>query len=215
VESELSDWAPVERIAGVDRYETAALLADRGFSGGADNIYIAAGRSFADALSGGTRGAASSDGAPILLVEASSVPAATRDAIEALQPSTITILGGRGAVSDAVEDDLSTYADVVRIAGDDRYETSALVAEDLPSSATVVFVATGVNFPDALAAAPFVGFFDGPTILVPPSGPLPDSTIEALQSFSSLEQVVGIGGTGALSDDVLEEIYDIVNGGAQ
>jgi putative cell wall-binding protein len=216
VAEELGQWAPVERIAGDDRFETAALLADRGFWDiGADNVYIANGRSFADALSGGSRGASFSDGGPILLVDTDSVPDATRDAIEGLQPSTITILGGPGAVSDAVEADLSSYADVVRIAGADRYETSALVAEDLPSSTTMAFVATGVNYPDALAAAPFVGYFDGPTILVPPSGPLPDSTVEALQSLWSLDQVVAIGGTGALSDDVLEQLYAVVNGGAR
>jgi putative cell wall-binding protein len=213
VVDDLSGWAPVTRVAGDNRFATARELALRGFGDGVDNVLVATGRSFADALSGGSRGAAYSHAAPILLVDADVVPAETWEAIDALQPSTITILGGPGVVSDAVADDLSSAAEVVRIAGADRYETSADVAQDLGGGASVLFVATGVNFPDALAAAPYVGYYEGPTLLVPGSGLLPDSTVDALASFTALDEVVAVGGTGALSDEVLEQIYEIVNQG--
>jgi putative cell wall-binding protein len=213
VADELEAWAPVERVAGRDRYETAAVLAARGFPNGARGAIVATGAGFADALSGATRGSAFSDPMPVLLVRRDGLPDVTRTAIEDLAPEVIAIMGGVGSVSDDVEDELGGLAaDVERFGGSNRYETSAMVAELYDGAQTqVVFVSTGSNFPDALAAAPVVGYFDGPTLLVPSQGDLPEETKDALRRFSSVQYVIVVGGPGAVPDDVMDEIGDVVN----
>lgn len=90
---------PVERIFGADRYETAAALALR-FYQGARFVYLASGESFPDALAGA--GIPDQEQGPVLLTGRDSLPQATRDALAALGPQHLRVLGGPAAVSDAV-----------------------------------------------------------------------------------------------------------------
>src|SRR5439155_24623495 len=57
---------PVTRLAGADRFATAAKLADASFGTGAPVVFLAPGRSFPDALAAGA--AAGRLGGPVLLV---------------------------------------------------------------------------------------------------------------------------------------------------
>src|SRR5689334_8374580 len=63
------------RVAGTDRFGTAAAVAKAAFPGGSDTVIVASGRSFPDALAG------SSLGLPILLTEKATLPSATSKAI--------------------------------------------------------------------------------------------------------------------------------------
>ncbi len=89
------------RLAGRNRYETAALVARDGFGGGVERVYVATGLDFPDALAGAA--VAGALGAPLLLTDRGSLPGATRDALAALDPSEIVVLGGTAAVSPGVE----------------------------------------------------------------------------------------------------------------
>ena len=73
---------------------------------------------------------AASNGAPILLVSATAVPAATTNVIKALRPRTIYVGGGAGTVSNAVLAKLKTRASggSVRIWGKDRYLNAVAIA---------------------------------------------------------------------------------------
>jgi hypothetical protein len=85
---------------------------------------------FADSLGAGML--AGTQGAPLLLTETASLTAATRSAIEAMGSiETVRIVGGTGAVSEAVADSLSAMGiNVDRIAGTNRFETAARVADE-------------------------------------------------------------------------------------
>jgi putative cell wall-binding protein len=166
---EAGDYGTVERVAGVDRYATAAAISvASGLTG--DRVYVATGSNFPDALAGAGPGAIND--APILLVRNDSIPGATATELARLSPSEIVILGGTGVVSQQVEDDLSVYAATVRrLAGANRFGTAAAVSQDTyPASAPVIYVATGANYPDALAggapAGHSAGNLNGPTLLV-------------------------------------------------
>lgn len=142
------------RVAGDDRYDTAAQLALQGWEDGAELVYIATGEDFPDALAGAA--AAGELGAPILLTKQDELPAATLAALLELEPERIVVLGGEVAVDDAVLITIRAKLGTAprRIAGQDRYETAALVVEDTwPDGAPTAFVATGRGFPDALAGA--------------------------------------------------------------
>lgn len=163
-ENLLKAFGPVSRVAGNDRFATAAQTSANAF-GTADTVYIATGRNFPDALSGGP--AAIQDAGPVLLVEQDSIPGTVKTELSRLNPSQIQVLGGTAAVSDAVVSQLGTYASAVdRISGPNRYATAAEVSRATFPSSGIIFIATGENFPDALAGGPVAGMLGGPILLV-------------------------------------------------
>ena len=55
---------------------------------------------------------------------------------------------------------------VIRLAGDTRYDTmSRIIQAEVPGTSEYVVVASGDNFPDALAAAPLAGALKAPIVL--------------------------------------------------
>ena len=154
----------VRRIAGPDRYATAATIAAE--LPAADEALVARGDAFPDALSASALGAAL--GLPILLVETDRVPAATAAALSAER--AVTVVGGPAAVSDALLADLDARAgEVRRLSGGSRYGTSAAVAQETLArglTADVTWVATGRDFPDALVAGAAAGRDRGLLLLV-------------------------------------------------
>ncbi len=106
VEDLLASIAPVTRLAGPDRYATAAAVAQHAFPT-APAVLIASGQDFADALAAGP--VALVDGGPVLLVTPDQIPAPTDAELRRLVPQLITIAGGTAAVSDSVQTLLAEY----------------------------------------------------------------------------------------------------------
>jgi putative cell wall-binding protein len=158
--------APVSRIAGADRYATAAAVSEASFAPGADVAYVATGGNFPDALAAGTAGAQL--GGPVLLARSGGLDQVTLAELRRLSPKRIVVAGGTGVVSTSIENTLGGIAPTVRRSGPDRYETSREVARDLHSAGAseVVALATGADFPDALAAGPLVAHAGGSLVLV-------------------------------------------------
>ncbi|MCK8610653.1 cell wall-binding repeat-containing protein [Agromyces sp. C10] len=155
------------RDSGPDRYATAAKVSQRAFSPGVPVAYVASGADFPDALSAGA--AAAQLGGPVLLTASTSLPAATKTELDRLNPQRIVVVGSAGAVSESVRTSMTAYASqVIRLGGSDRYETAAAVARDLVAAggANMVGVATGLSFPDGLAAGPVVAANGGVLMLV-------------------------------------------------
>ena len=166
VVSSLAQHGAVERIAGTNRYETAAQIAVGAFDT-SDTVLLATGEQFPDALSAAAAGAAR--GWPVLLTSRDALPDATASALEALAPERVVIVGLTGAVSATVEQAVGRYADSVeRLGGADRYATSAAVtAFAFEGEQASAYVATGTNYPDALAGAAAAGRDGVPLVLVP------------------------------------------------
>lgn len=165
----------VERLAGVNRYDTAAMIAMRvgpaeqgRFAGTA---FIVSGENYPDALAVG--GLAAATGAPILPVLPGAVPWQIAEALRKLGIEHSVIVGGTSAVGAGVETWLEANEFRVtgapdnalnldtRLAGSSRYET-ALLAGQLATGlggfdTSEVYFATGTNWPDALALAPVAG----------------------------------------------------------
>lgn len=94
-------------------------------------------------------------------------------------------------------------AAAARLSGADRYATSAVVAGQF-SSASVVWVATGQDFPDALAAAPAAAAQGGPLLLTAP-GAL-SAPVKSQLARLRPQRVVIAGGTGAVSAAVATQL---------
>lgn len=98
--------------------------------------------------------------------------------------------------------------DVTRIAGSDRYSTSAQIsARAFPGGASTVYVASGANFPDALAAAALAGAADGPLLLVTP-GSVPSVILNELRRLRP-DRIVVAGGPTVISNSVLTTLRTV------
>lgn len=201
VVAELGDFTDgeVSRLAGTNRYETAALVS--GELATADTVVVASGELFPDALAGAAHAAATDS--PVLLVKADVVPATVTAEIERLAPSSILLLGGDLVVSDAVEESLNDLAPVTRVAGADRYETSALLAR-LSEAPATAYVATGQDWPDGLTGAAAAGRQSAPLLLT--RGDQLTSTIAAELVRLQAPDLVVLGGEGVISADVFSAL---------
>lgn len=194
--------AQVERAAGATRYETGEEVVRDAFPEGAATALIATGRNYPDALAAGP--AAGIAGAPVILVDgaASAVSVATMTLLDDLGVEEVFIVGGEGAVSPGVEASLRTRfgAGVHRVDGATRYETAANLNWAFFEVGERAFLASGQNFPDALAGAPLAGAFGAPLFLSPSACFGLDAAFGVYDARSN--GVWLLGGPGALSPNV-------------
>ncbi|HEV8054086.1 MAG TPA: cell wall-binding repeat-containing protein, partial [Candidatus Limnocylindrales bacterium] len=195
----------VTRVAGSDRYATAAAISSSAFAAGASVVYVATGSTFPDALAAGA--AAARRKVPILLVGSNALPGATASELSRLDPDEIIVMGGTSMVSNAVLQQLGGYAGTVRrIAGADRYATAVNLSASTfaANSVNTVYLAAGSSFPDGLSAGPVAGARGAPLLLVP-SGFLPDSVAVELKRLDP-SQVIIVGGTAIVTETVRNQI---------
>jgi len=180
------------RVAGPDRFATAAALSAASFPGPVQTVTVATGTAFPDALAAAPLAAAA--GGPVLLVERDAVPAATAAELARLRPARVVLVGGPAAVSAAVEAALARDgAEVVRVDGADRVATAAAVARAaFPGGAPTALLAGGDGFADALAAGA-AGAAGGAPVLLTAPGELPAATAAALRDLGT-DEVVVVGG---------------------
>ncbi|HEX2884698.1 MAG TPA: cell wall-binding repeat-containing protein [Candidatus Limnocylindria bacterium] len=199
---------PVQRLAGADRFATAAAVAQSAFPQDVPAAFVATGRLFPDALSAGP--AATVAGGPVLLTDAGTVPQATRDALAWLRPQRIFVVGGPGVVSDGVVAQLQAYTSqpVTRLWGADRYATAAAVSGAFFGSANSAYIATGGNFPDALAAVPGAGRAGAPMLLVTRTS-LPAPVVNELTRLWPPRTYL-IGGPGVVGDEIANSIRSLL-----
>lgn len=197
----------VTRIDGADRYETAervaratrAALGDA-YDGG---CFVATGSDFPDSLAAAPLAAA--NGWPLVLTAPGELAVATRGAMGEIGVSSAVVLGGTGVVDASVETTLVAWLGddaVERIAGPDRYETAALIA-DYSVGAGLAWegaaIATGENFPDALAGG-MLQARSGSVVLLTRSAALVEPVRARLAAqCGSARSFRYLGGDGAVS----------------
>ncbi|BCB05777.1 cell wall-binding repeat-containing protein [Bacillus sp. KH172YL63] len=94
-----------------------------------------------------------------------------------------------------------------RLSGKDRFETSVEISKEGWGSSETVVIASGEDFPDALASAPLAGKYKAP-ILLTNHNHLPGSVEKELVRLDA-ERIIIIGGTSAVTDEVAEAIRDL------
>ncbi|MFE6964235.1 cell wall-binding repeat-containing protein [Agromyces sp. NPDC057679] len=210
VETALRGIAPTKRLAGAERYATAKAIVDAGFTS-ADHAIIATGRTFPDALA--ATGAAGSRRAPVLLVDGTSsrVGAATLATLRRLGVKSVTITGGTSVVSSGIQSQLASAGySVTRYGGADRYATAALINRAyFPSgSSSTSFLATGADFPDALAAAALAGRLAAPLDLTWRTC-VPPVVNDGILSVGATRRAV-LGGTAVVSRAAAENVRCVI-----
>jgi putative cell wall-binding protein len=193
----------VSRLGGANRDATAAAVALAAYptAGSAKAVVLARDDVYTDGLTGSPL--ASALGGPLLLTNPALLSADAKTAIaHALPPGgTIYVLGGTSAITPQTTSALTALGyQVVRIGGADRYATATLVADQLLAARSVdhVYLATGLNFPDAESAADAAAVNHG-VVLLTDGTSIPAATA-GWESAHPGMTVVAIGGAAASAD---------------
>ena len=203
----------VVRHAGANRYGTAASVAqseDASIVGQwgeqGRTALLANGHAPFDALAAGPLAAGQLF--PVLLTEATSIPAETKAALDHLGIKHVIVLGGEAAVSEVVAASLQASGRTVRrVAGADRMATAVAVAgllEELGMKPTRAALVSASTPADALGAGPW-GAPATPVLLCETSQHCGTAT-KTWAMQHPLDEVVAIGGSDAVSDAALGEI---------
>ncbi|MBK5222918.1 MAG: cell wall-binding repeat-containing protein [Acidimicrobiia bacterium] len=205
-ETTMSD--ATDRIAGTDRYATAAALSSR-MAPGVGVVYLASGESFPDAVT--SAAVAPAAGGPVLLTSRDALPAATRAELVRLRPQRLVIVGGTGAISADVMSDAAVAAGVAatRLSGPNRYSTAVEISRDaFPAGAGVAYVTVGTAFADAVASGPIAGAADGGPVLLTETGSLGVDVVDELRRLDP-DRIVVLGGTSAVGAGVEAQLEGI------
>jgi len=208
----LPDLNALRRIAGANRYETAALIAQE-FPGQSD-VALATGLDFPDALS--LAAAAAANDIPLLLVSTDRVPEVTSEALLDFSPEYIYLAGGEKAISVQVASELAELTGVakdrlIRFDGADRYETSALIAELFYPRSERIYLATGTDFADPLATGALAAVHHSGLLLISPRGLEPDCRTENyLRSSCKAADVIISGSEELISEETVDRIKTLI-----
>lgn len=203
----------VSRIYGKNRYETSINISNNFNNGKVQNIIIASGNNFPDALAGSVL--SKKLNAPILLVDKSL--SGSQDSINYIKShlnenGTIYVLGGYASVSDAYINYIKSlgFNDIKRLGGKNRFDTNKLIVENMNvSKGTPLVIVNGNNFPDALSISSIAGI-KGYPIILSNKDTLSDEIKEKIKEISP-SSIYIIGGQGALNDSIISEIKEVVS----
>ncbi len=202
-----------DRIGGANRYETAKLLATA--TGGVNvgelpglgrTAIVARGEDFLDALAAGP--VSNGESFPLLITPRTSLAAEAADAIVDLAIDHVLVVGGTAAVTDDVQTAIEALGPTVdRLAGGDRYGTAAALADfardALGWTIDELILATGANFPDAVASGPLGGVRQAPLVLT--ADPLPAPTLQVCEANEpTLTDLFVQGGLGVVSQAAVD-----------
>ena len=202
----------VSRIAGANRYATAAALSKAAYPSGATDVVVATGEDFPDALAGSA--AAGMRSMPILLTTRTKLPNETKTELNRLNPQRIWVLGGTAVVSASVREALEAYAssgNAVRVSGANRYSTAAAISTRwYGEGVQAAFIAVGTSFADALAGGPAAALRDSPLLLVQ-GGSIPGATANELSRLKP-GRIYVLGGTAVISNAVVNALDAYTSG---
>ncbi|WP_432488731.1 cell wall-binding repeat-containing protein [Kineococcus sp. SYSU DK018] len=212
----------VTRVAGADRFGTAVEVAK--LIPEAGTVSVVTGWNFPDGLAAGAlMGVVDADTehsvGVVLLSDGANLGSTTAGYLDQRGFTTKIAIGGPAAVA------VSGRNGWAPIAGADRYDTSARIARQFTSSSffedatTIVGIATGEGWADALAGSALLAYGGGPLLLTQP-GQLPTATADVLRDLQAdaratlddqgnpleVGTALVFGGTGAVQDVVLDQV---------
>ena len=202
------------RLGGFDQYETAAKIADQGWTITSDNAILAPGMAanMVDALAAGPL--ATKLKAPILLTEGGKLNPYAKAELIRLKVKTVYVVSGSAVIKQGVLDELGTLSvGVVPLGGTTQYDTAVNIAKKM-GVFTKIAVATGdksITPADALSVASIAGA-QGMPIILTEKGALPVNVKTFLDSEkATITESDIIGGTGVVADTVKAQLPGAVN----
>ena len=186
----------IKRLWGETRYETnLEILKEVNVTN--QEIVVCTGSNFADSLS------ASAINRPVLLVK-KTLTEDQKTYLSGISSSKYYVLGGTLAVSKEVETEIKSYGKVERIGGENRYDTSILIAEAFVDNPEEVVLAYANNYPDGLCGGPLAAHKNAALVLTS------TESIDDAKSYvekEELERGAVLGGSMLISDDAVNKIF--------
>lgn len=210
------------KLAGSDRAATAVEVSKERFGyKEADSVVVVGANALIDGLSAAPLAAAKK--APVLIAGKNGLDNGSLAEIERackdLSNKTVYIVGGENSVSYAAKKQLEDKfgAVVVRLAGDDRYDTSLEVDHRLVKdgqASTTRFVVGGNGAADAMSASAVAARKNtagqvAPILVVRKDGI--KATTRTYLNARGLTQAYVVGGTSTASTQVFKDIEKVVN----
>ncbi|MBR0229779.1 MAG: cell wall-binding repeat-containing protein, partial [Erysipelotrichaceae bacterium] len=186
------------RVYGNNRYETNLEILNY-LDAEFDTLLVCSGNNYPDSLS------ASALNVPIMLVN-NSLQNNQLEFLAENEFSRIYIIGGTSAVNSRIESELEKYAEVKRISGANRYQTSRMVAEEFFEDPDTALISYALNFPDGLCGGPLAGVLNAPVLLTADG-----NTYEVRQYFSRHpypDKLYILGGSALISDSSVTGLFD-------
>ncbi|BAH07769.1 cell wall-binding repeat-containing protein [Clostridium kluyveri] len=202
----------VTRFAGLDRYKTSLKISNNFQQGTLQNIILASGKDFPDALAGSVL--SKKYNAPILLINTDL--SENSDAIEYIKnhidkEGTLYALGGTASISDEFLNSMkqSGYKNITRLGGKNRFDTNKSIINSMKvEKGTPIVIANGWGFADALSISS-IAASKGYPIFMTGDTYLPEET-KSLISDINPSDVYIIGGQGSVKDGVINQLKSLV-----
>lgn len=197
-----------KRLAGLTRVGTSSEIAKEAFSGTVQNVVLATGYDFPDALAGSVL--AKKLNAPILLagytpLDSASVITYITNHLD--KNGTIYVLGGQGAVNSTITESIKLlgYSNIIRINGSNRYNTCYKINSQLNvAKGTPVVITTGNDYPDALSISS-IASQNGYPIILSDKDSISDELMGMVQSINPSKIYIA-GGVGVISNNVVTQL---------
>lgn len=189
----------VDRTYGSDRYETSAAVAIKFFTQETQAVVVT-GENFPDAISIAPVAAAKE--IPILLTKGNTLSESIKNYIKSAGITNTYITGGTGVVSRNIENELPSPK---RLGGKDRYETNTQILSffsDILKSNTI-YIATGEDYPDALAGSVLAARNLSPVVLVSDKPKQPTLDFMNKRNLTADNMHI-LGGNGAVSNSTVK-----------
>jgi subtilisin family serine protease len=206
------------RVAGSDRYATAAAIARemRSVKGATDKVLVANGADstkFFDALA--LSPIAARNGYPIIPVSATSVPSASRSILSEIGPAEVIIGGGPATVKSGAKNSIKSITGVwpQQWYGPDRYYTATTIASKAVSRGFLSDQAVGVaaKLPDALTGGSMIGAKKNGVLLITQSDRLTPTTSSWVSAHSAnIANAYVFGGTKSVFTTVQDRLTGLV-----
>lgn len=194
----------ITRIGGSDRYDTSKKVAET--MGVNNGIIMATGYNFPDALS--IAPIAGIKSIPILLSPKDSMTSSIAEFIKSKSITVSFIVGQSGVISNSIAEDLPNSK---RLGGNDRYATNLIINKNFEKDLNfdTIYLATGNDFPDALAGSALAAKNNAP-IFLSRKDSIDSEIINYLKS-KNVKKVVVLGGSDVVSDKVLDDTVKSLN----
>ncbi|MEY9911301.1 putative cell wall-binding protein [Catenulispora sp. MAP12-49] len=205
--AQLPSTVHVERIGGVDRFDTARRIAAH--IGSAADIVVADGASFPDALTAGPL--AAKEHTAIVLSNGPVLDPQTAALVAGHK--SVTAVGGPAATAVRADANLA-HIPLTDLHGADRYATSHLVFDAINANYAPkqMGVASGTSFPDALTGGAFMANAGQPLVLADPrladGSPwlMSDLRDEVEEVYGDAGHISVFGGPGAVDEQIVKDL---------
>ncbi|OZM56508.1 hypothetical protein CIB95_12100 [Lottiidibacillus patelloidae] len=166
-------------------------------------VIVASGNTFPDSLAAAPL--TTYLDSPLLLQRKATINPVNVAELERLQATNVIIIGGEGAITETVAEDLRNLELTVhRVSGSSRYETAVKLNELIPYQSKKAIIVSGENFPDALSVSSYAAQLNIPILYVS-KNKIKNEVLQYIQDYQITETYV-IGGTGVISEEVIESL---------